>query len=121
MLLPAFASIASALIGGVVAVPPEPPAQTQAPVLLAALTLRTFPAEARRGKMQQVADGMVLIDGKALRLAPAAQIRSANNLIVMPSTAQTMPLPTLVRYQTDNSGAVYRIWMLTPDEAAAAR
>jgi len=78
--------------------------------------VRPFPAETKRGEMQPPVDGSVVISGQRMQLAPAAQIRTAQNLIVMPAAVQG---PAYVRYLTDASGAVFRVWMLTPDEASA--
>ncbi len=80
---------------------------------------RALPPEAKRGVMQPpTGDGFLIINGHAWPLAPAAQIRSRQNLIVMPMQIQT---PADVVYLTDASGAVFRVWMLTPSEAAAPR
>jgi len=78
--------------------------------------LRPFPAEAKRGEMQPPVQGEVVISGQSLYLSPGAQIRNTDNRIVMPSTVQET---TSVRYLTDASGAVARVWMLTPAEASA--
>jgi len=78
--------------------------------------VRPFPGETKRGEMQPPADGQVSISGKLLPMAPAVQIRDTQNLIVMPMAVQQ---PATVRYLTDASGAVFRVWMLTPAEASA--
>ncbi len=79
--------------------------------------VRPFPAEAKRGEMQPPnLQGEVIIGGQSLYLAPGAQIRNSDNRIVMPSTVQE---PATVRYLTDASGAVFRVWMLTPAEVVA--
>ena len=78
--------------------------------------VRPFPAETKRGEMQPPVDGSVAINGQRLQLAPSAQIRTAQNMIIMPAAVQG---PAYVRYITDASGAVSRVWMLTPAEASA--
>jgi hypothetical protein len=108
--------IVSALIGGVVGAAIEPSTQPSQQVLQSSAMVRPFPGETKRGEMQPPADGTVLISGKLLQLAPAVQIRDTQNLIVMPMAVQQ---PALVRYLTDASGAVFRVWMLTPAEASA--
>ena len=78
--------------------------------------VRPFPAGAQRGEMQPPLQGEVVISGRTLYLSPGAQIRNADNRIVMPSAVQES---ASVCYLTDASGAVFRVWMLTPEEAAA--
>lgn len=79
--------------------------------------LRQFPAETRRGEMEPPnMQGEVVIGGQTLYLAPGVQIRNIDNRIVTPSSVQE---PATVRYLTDASGAIFRVWVLTPAEAAA--
>ena len=85
----------------------------------AAAMPRKLPEEAKQGVMlPPEGDGTLTIDGHALPLAPAAQIRNRQNLIVVPMQIQH---PAEVVYLTDDSGAVRRVWMITPDEAALPR
>ncbi len=78
---------------------------------------RTLPPEAKVGVMlPPEGDGRLIIDGQYFPLAPAAQFRSQNNLIVMPMTIQNR---SDVVYLTDASGAIFRIWMISPGEATA--
>lgn len=90
--------------------PPTPPGP-------AVGLIRNVPAAARVGDMAPPSLGTVYIDGQLLPLSPAAQIRDQNNLIVMPSVIAE---PVRVRYLTEATGAVWRVWMLTPAELAAA-
>ncbi len=77
--------------------------------------LRTIPAEAKRATISHV-QGMTLeIDGKRTDLAAGAQIRDANNRIVLPVA---LPPGSLVKIMPDTQGHVWRIWMLSPQEAA---
>lgn len=78
-------------------------------------SLRSIPAQAKKADMQPPRDNIVQLGGKPLRLSPAAQIRSAQNLIMMPSQVQQ---PAPVRYLTDDNGNVSKIWILTAEEAA---
>jgi hypothetical protein len=81
--------------------------------------LRTLPADSRVGMMAPpTTAGTVQIDGNIMALSPAAQIRSQMNLIVPPYSIQQ---PVVVRYLTDFTGAVWRVWILTPAELAASR
>jgi hypothetical protein len=81
------------------------------------VTNRTLPPEAKLGVLQApVGDGVAVIDGKRLPLAPAVQFRSQGNLIVMPMTIQDSKD---VVYLTDASGAIFRVWMLSPAEYSA--
>jgi hypothetical protein len=80
---------------------------------------RTLPEEAKQGVMQPpTGDGFLTISGQQWPLAPTAQFRSRQNLIVMPMTDSE---PVEVVYLTDASGAIYRVWMLTPSEASVSR
>jgi hypothetical protein len=76
---------------------------------------RTLPEDAPRGYLTFVADNLVKVDSTELRLAPGAQIRGANNLIVLPAA---LPGNSLVKYQLDRDGALFRAWVLTAEEAA---
>jgi len=93
-----------------------------AAVLLAAgaaaaqtITARTLPEEARRAYMSHVRENLVSLDGAQTKLAPGGQIRGQNNLLVLPTA---VPKDSLVKYQLDASGQLYRAWILTPEEAA---
>ena len=104
-----IASIVSALVEAAVQGSASPPASYDTYVMS-----RTLPPEAKLGVMQPpVGDGLVVINGKALQLAPAVQFRSAHNLIVMPMTIQDTKD---VVYLADGSGAIYRVWMVSPTE-----
>ena len=78
---------------------------------------RTLPPEAKLGVMlPPPGDGTVVIDGKSMALAPTAQFRSQKNLIVM---SMSIEETKDVVYITDASGAVYRVWMISPAEISA--
>ena len=84
----------------------------------AAAQLRAIPAEATRASMRYLEGMTVALDGKPVQLTAGAQIRSTDNLIVVPSAV----IGTVtVRYLTDASGQqVHRVWILSDDEAAAS-
>ncbi len=95
-----------------------PSADSQSAYETAAIA-RTLPPEAKQGVMLPPAgDGFLIINGRQWPLAPTAQIRSRQNLIVVPMQIQN---PVDVVYLTDASGAIFRVWMLTPSEASVPR
>jgi len=77
---------------------------------------RTLPQDARSGYLSHVRENLVNLDGRQMRLAPGAQIRGANNLIVVPTA---LPKDSLVKYQLNGSGELFRAWVLTAEETAA--
>ncbi len=81
-----------------------------------AAQVRPMPADAKRGSMTHVQGNIVNVDGNTLRLSPGAQIRSQDNLIIVP---MSLPPGSLVKYSLDGVGDIRRVWVLTPDEAAA--
>jgi hypothetical protein len=83
---------------------------------MALAQLRTVPANAKRGEMRHLQDMTVQIDKTQARLAPGAQIRDIHNRLVLPAA---IPARSIVKYQTDAQGMVYRVWILTPQEAAS--
>ena len=77
--------------------------------------LRIIPADAKRATMSHVQGMTVELDGKKTDLAAGAQIRDANNMIVLPAT---LPSGSLVKFVPDAQGQVWRVWILSPQEAA---
>lgn len=78
--------------------------------------LRQIPDEARRGNIVHVQGAIVEIDGERMRLSPGAQIRSRDNLFIVP---MSLPTGAPVKYTLDGSGQLHRVWVLTAEEAAA--
>ena len=76
---------------------------------------RVLPQDSLVGRIFVTGPLSAEINGVEVRLAPGIQFRNAANLIVMPTTIQE---PTLVRFIVDASGAVSRVWILSPQEAA---
>lgn len=76
---------------------------------------RPIPAESVVAEMQPPINGRVALNGQPFNLSPGSQIRDQHNRIVMPGAVQQA---AQVRYLTDASGSVQRIWILTPEEAA---
>ncbi|MBL8393194.1 MAG: hypothetical protein JNK99_00385 [Candidatus Accumulibacter sp.] len=107
-------SVISAIAEAALTPAPEPQIVHEAAALP-----RALPEEARQGLMQPPAgDGFLTINGQQWPLAPAAQFRNRQNLIVMPMRIQS---PVEVVYLTNGDGAIHRVWMLTPGEAAVSR
>jgi hypothetical protein len=77
--------------------------------------LRPIPPEAKLATLRHLQDMIVELDGKAVRLSPGAQIRDASNRLVLPTAVAGK---TVVRYLTDASGMVHRVWILSKEEAA---
>ncbi len=85
--------------------------------VLAFAQLRTIPEDAKRGVMRHVQETIVEIDGKRRLLSAGAQIRSQSNRILVPTA---VPPDSDVKYRLDQEGLVRQVWLLTPQEAAAA-
>lgn len=77
--------------------------------------LRTIPEDARPGELRHVHDTVVEIDGQEQRLSPGAQIRDAENRLVLPASLSGK---TEVRYVLNASGLVHRVWILSVREKA---
>ncbi|MGQ0509742.1 MAG: hypothetical protein ACT4P9_03940 [Betaproteobacteria bacterium] len=77
--------------------------------------LRTIPTDAKRGTLTHVGQSEVRLDGKTARLSPGAQIRDANNRIVLPTM---LPPDSKVKYLPDALGNLHRIWILSEQEIA---
>jgi hypothetical protein len=104
-------AILSSIIGGIV---DSAPSQD---VVVMEGPRRTFPAESRTGTIAPLSFQEVLVDGEKVYLSVAAQVRSEDNRIVPPSS---LDRPVRARYQLDATGAVHRVWILTPSEIASS-
>jgi len=82
----------------------------------AAAQLRTIPPQAQPGTLRHVMDLMVELNGQQGPLAPGAQIRDADNRVILPAS---LTEPTAVRYLLDDTGRLHRAWILSPQEKAA--
>ena len=80
-----------------------------------AQTPREFPPNAVRAVFSVVQTPVVKMYRQTYQLAPGAQIRDQNNLIVQPAS---LPGRYRVLYTLDNYGNVFRVWILTPQEQA---
>jgi hypothetical protein len=90
------------------------PLQAQAQV-----TVRQFPAMARRGTLEVLAPPDVAINGNSERLSPGYRIRGANNNLVM--SGQIVGQQLLVNYVRNPQGLIHDIWILNDLEAQQAR
>ncbi len=95
------------------------------PLILLVLTLTTlsalafdrpFPGNVRRASLVITDYPQVQIDGKASRLTNGARIWSTDNLTVIPNALGSSA--HIVNYTTDIEGAIDRVWLLSPAEAA---
>lgn len=77
--------------------------------------LRTIPVDAKRGTLSHVQGMTVTLNGQPVELAPGAQIRDGNNMVVLPTA---LPPGVLVKYQLGADSRITRAWILTPQEAA---
>jgi len=76
---------------------------------------RTLPENTTRGEMQVLSPTAASVDGQMRVLAPGVQIRDPFNTVVLPGMIrEAVP----VRYQTDMTGAISRVWILSQREAA---
>ncbi|MGP1676757.1 MAG: hypothetical protein ACTS6J_06310, partial [Burkholderiales bacterium] len=78
--------------------------------------LRQIPDTAKRGSIVHIQGTIVEIDGERSRLSAGAQIRSRDNLFIVP---MSLPPGAPVKYTLDSSGQIQRVWVLTAEEAAA--
>ena len=76
---------------------------------------RSIPEDARRGRMTHASGMNARLDGREVLLAPGAQIRSEQNLVIVPTA---LAPDSLVKYQTDANGQISRVWVLSREEAA---
>ena len=77
---------------------------------------RPFPANIKRGNMTPATPGQILIDGQLRLLTAGAQIRTMDNLIVLPTYLKGRDL--VVNYTENEQGEIHRVWMLSEQEAA---
>jgi len=78
--------------------------------------LRTIPPQAQPGTLRHVMDMVIELNGQPAHLAPGAQIRDAENRLLLPASLMET---TTVRYLLDNAGKLQRAWILSPQEKAA--
>ena len=77
--------------------------------------LRSIPADAPATVMTVNVDGTVVLGKKTVPLSASAQIRDADNRIVLPASLSG---PYRVRVLLNAHGQLDRAWILTGEEAA---
>jgi hypothetical protein len=77
------------------------------------------PADAQRGVIRHLKEMAVAIDERPVQLAPGAQIRDQQNLIIVPLAIPPGGAPADYILNTD--GELFRAWLLTPREQAQPR
>jgi hypothetical protein len=77
---------------------------------------RPIPAEAKKYTARFSTNGAVRLGSDTFWLSPGAQIRDADNRIVLPSHLRG---EYKARALFDLNGQVHRVWLLTPEEIAA--
>ncbi|MEA3194114.1 MAG: hypothetical protein QOD26_2447 [Betaproteobacteria bacterium] len=82
----------------------------------AAAQLRTIPPEAKLATIRHLEMMAVELDGQPQQLSPGAQIRDADNRLVLPVS---LPEKEQAMVLLDSSGMVYRVWLLSAQEKAA--
>ena len=75
---------------------------------------RQIPDGAKRGNVVHIQESLLEIDGQPLRLSAGAQIRSQDNLFIVP---MSLPRGAPVKFTLDASGQIHRLWVLTKEEA----
>lgn len=88
---------------------------------LAAAQARPLPAEAQRGRIEHVVEMLVRVDGREFLLAPGATIRDARNLAIVPTALPRAGEALEADYTVDANGQIFRVWLLSPEEAARPR
>ena len=78
-----------------------------------------LPAGGQYGEMCAFDYPQAQVGKDTLRLAPGARIYDRSNLIVMPAAVPRSGGPVL--YKLDIHGQIAQMWLLTPEEAAAAK
>jgi hypothetical protein len=94
------------------------------PVMLAGVAfaqVRTppIPADSYRAVIRHLGSMAVAVDGNLVQLAPGAQIRDQQNLIIVPMSIP--PDGAWADFIVNADGQVYRVWLLTPDELAVPK
>jgi hypothetical protein len=75
-----------------------------------------IPAEAQRGVIRHLKEMAVAVDERPVQLAPGAQIRNQQNLIIVPMSIP--PGGAAADYILNADGTLFRAWLLTPQELA---
>ncbi len=79
---------------------------------------RDLPVDVAYGQMTSLDYPYATIKGHTFHFAPGCTIRNERNLIVVPQSA---PRAGAVLFRLDPAGDLIAVWVLTADEAAAAK
>lgn len=85
----------------------------------AAIGVRQFPKDAKRGTLQMQVPPDLVINGKPERLSPGHRIRNANNMLVM--SGQIAGQTLQVNYVRNVQGDIHEVWILSRREAQDER
>ena len=103
--LPALLALLAALLSGA--------AWSQTPNRTVAI-----PDTAMRGVMTHLSQNIVSVNGQTMQLSPGARIWNRDNMTITPTM---LPKESVVDYVVDGNKQIFRVWILTPAEAAIAR
>ena len=112
---PISAAIISSVVGNVIQEIANlpPPGASNVPV---EGIPRVLPENTVRADMQVFSPTTAAVNGQMMLMSPGVQIRDPFNMVMLPGQLGGI-LP--VRYQTDPSGAISKVWILSQREAAA--
>ncbi|MCX9157707.1 hypothetical protein OPU71_16400 [Niveibacterium sp. 24ML] len=80
-----------------------------------AFDVRSFPEGSQRATFVSFDGARMVLGSKTFPVSPALQVRDEQNMIVVYGVLQDMGKRD-VQVQFDTLGAVWRIWILTPQE-----
>jgi hypothetical protein len=110
---PLTSAIVSSIIGSAMQQMSSPAAPSSPMVSIG--VPRTIPEGTVMGSMVVSSPTSASVNGHPMVLSPGVQIRDPFNMVVLPGMIQ-QPVP--VRYLTDPSGAIARVWILSAQEAS---
>jgi len=79
--------------------------------------VRTFPANSQQVRISEVGNGLVVINGNTLKLAPGLLVFNENNRTIVRSR---IPAGVVARVVVNTRNEIQRVWILTLDEIEAA-
>jgi len=79
--------------------------------------VRTFPANSQQVRIGEVGNGLVVINGNTLKLAPGLLVFNENNRTIVRSR---IPAGVVARVLVNTRNEIQRVWILTVDEIEAA-
>ncbi|GAA5180787.1 hypothetical protein GCM10025771_26110 [Niveibacterium umoris] len=76
---------------------------------------RNFPENSQRATFKSFDGSRMVLGSRTFPVSPALQVRNQQNLIVVSGVLQDAGKLD-VQVQFDSQGAVWRVWVLTPEE-----